>query len=165
MRTIYFLLVMSVLFVLGCPYYSDFPLSEPSTPFPEEYLGCWKALGSADSAFVLLVAADSCQVDIREHYYHQDGAISYYEDLTYVGWLSRIDSVYFLNVKDWDTLLDKYVYYLYRLEFYETSVHAIEVNGDLMFVPESSQQLQDTLRCYLQEDFLYGDMEIYYRCD
>lgn len=98
--------VSSVLF-MGCPYTSEVPIDNPSVRIDSRILGKWETISSSDYSYTV-----SRKDDFR--YKVDKKSASSGDVTTYIGFLSNVDNVSYMNIYEEGSTTP--AYYFYKIE-------------------------------------------------
>jgi len=160
MKKTIFLIIISVLF-FGCPFESNFPISEPSIEFPSEMCGKWKKSNSTDDSYYHIEQFEDYRIEIKNRYASKEGDKTIYKNEYYTAWLSKIEDDFFLNVEN--TEMEYETYYLYKIELHQDKIilHPIDENHEIEI--KDSESLQEWIKENKDHDNFYSYSEVYNR--
>jgi hypothetical protein len=161
-KFIQFLGVAAFSFMLmGCPYETEVPISEPSVKFPAELLGKWEPKGSADDVMTIKRKTDFI-VSVSKTK-KNPGADDKPEE--FEAFLSEVGALTFLNISEVGEQSSDGAYYLYKMVVAANgssiTLSAVTENIDEQF--NSSAELKAFIQKNMQHSFFYEKEEEVYQ--
>lgn len=158
------LTIALALFLVGCPYTSEIPLSSINSKLNEGFVGKWELSGSPDN-HVTVQKLNSGELSVVKYEPGYDGA----EGTTtrYIGNLTDIKGVLFLSLRE-DTEDASYAtYYFYRINregANKIMVQSVTPNIDEKFT--SGSEMSTFFGNHMQHSFFYeSNDETYYKIE
>lgn len=156
-----FMPILLVLFLYACPYSSDLPIDQPCVPVDQGLLKTWVKVARHPEkmpAFCVVTQLEECKYQIVENVFNRSD--STYLTTRYVGHISMIDSVRFLNLqKDGQGR-----YFLLRLDIDSVgNLVLFEVTDNMDEVFGSSDELRNFIERHMNLSFFYNRNETRYR--
>jgi hypothetical protein len=159
MKQIFFPLIMMAFVVIifsACPYASSVPIDLPSVKVDNNLLGKWVKASdqtSANPTFYVIDQLDKFKYNIVKNEYNSyDSA---YSKTSYVGYISKIDNISFLNMqKD-----GQGEYYLHRIDIGNGEFSFFEVTDNIDEKFNTSEELKAFVKKYMNLSFFYNKEE------
>lgn len=145
-----------VILFSACPYASSVPIDNPSVKVDKNLLGKW--LKASDQSAENPTFYEINQLDpykyniVKNEYNTYDSA---YTKTAYVGHISKIDNILFLNMQQ-DGKGD---YYLHRINVGESEFTFIEVTDNIDEKFNTSEELKAFIKKYMNLSFFYNKDE------
>lgn len=148
--------------LMGCPYETEVPISEPTIKFPSELLGKWEPKSSSDEIMTIkrktdyIVSISKTKKEPKEDEKPEE----------YEAFLSEVGAVKFLNISELSEQGSETKYCLYKFEVSENgsriTLNAVTENIDEQF--SSSAELKSFIQKNMHLSFFYEkEEEIYQR--
>lgn len=147
--------------LMGCPYETEVPISEPSVKFPADLLGNWESKSESDEIMTIrrktdyIVSISKAKKEPKE-----DDKPEEYE-----AYLSDIDAVKFLNISELNEKGSAAKFYLYKIEVSSNSsritLNAVTENIDEHF--NNSADLKAFIQKNMHLSFFYEKEEEIYQ--
>ena len=147
-------------FLMGCPYETEVPISDPSVKFPADLLGKWEPQSSSDEIITIKKKTDYIvSISKTKKEPKEDDKPEEYE-----AYISEVDAVKFLNISEVDEQGSDAKYYLYKIEVSANNslitLNAVTENIDEQF--NSSAELKAFIQKNMRLSFFYEkEDEIY----
>jgi hypothetical protein len=147
------------LLLTACPYGSEVAIDEPIVKIDDKLLGKWESKNSNDYIYNVTKKDDFTYKFEKKGKASTDGS-------TYIGFLSVIDGVRFMNV--YEEASSAKTYYLYKVEQSasgaKTTLIPVTENIDEKFA--SSAELKAFIKKYMALSFFHSkDQDEYFRAD
>jgi uncharacterized protein YdeI (YjbR/CyaY-like superfamily) len=148
--------------LMGCPYETEVPISEPTIKFPAELFGKWEPKSSSDEIITIKRKTDYIvSISKTKKEPTEDDKPEEYE-----AFLSEVDALKFLNISELSEQGSGAKYYLYKIEVSENgsriTLNAVTENIDEQF--SSSAELKAFIQKNMHLSFFYEkEEEIYQR--
>lgn len=148
--------------LMGCPYETEVPISDPSVKFPAELLGKWKPQSSSDEIITIKKKTDYIvSISKTKKEPKEDDKPEEYE-----AYLSEVDAVIFLNISELNEQGSGANFYLYKMEVAANgsliTLNAVTENIDEQF--SNSAELKSFIQRNMHLSFFYEkEEEIYQR--
>ena len=149
--------------LMGCPYETEVPISEPSVKFPADLLGKWESKSASDEIITISKKTDYIvSISKTKKEPKEDDKPEEYE-----AYLSDIDAVKFLNISELNEQGSGAKFYLYRIEVSANSsritLNAVTENIDEQFSNSAElkafiQKIMHLSFCYEVEDEIYQNL-------
>ncbi len=157
-------MISLAVFLVGCPYSSEIPLSSVNSKLNEGFAGKWELSGSPDN-YLTVKKLSSGELSIVKHEPGYDGAEG--TNTPYVGNLTEIKGVLFLSLRE-DTEDTSYAtYYFYRINregANKIMVQQVTPNIDEKFTTGS--EMATFFGNNMQHSFFYdANDETYYKIE
>ncbi|HXB39864.1 MAG TPA: hypothetical protein VNZ49_04930 [Bacteroidia bacterium] len=150
-----------MLVLQGCPYNSEIAIDEPAVKTDAKLLGKWEPKNSGDYMYTVTKKSDYL------YDFSKKSKNTPTDTSSYLGYVSLIDGVQFLNVYDKYSSSTK-TYYLYKMEM-TTSGAKITLSPVTENITEkfaNSADLKAFIKKYMALSFFYSkDKEEYFRAD
>lgn len=146
--------------LMGCPYETEVPISEPTIKFPAELLGKWEPKSSGDEIIMIKRKTDYIvNISKIKKEPKEDEKPEEYE-----AFLSEVDAVKFLNISELKEQGSDANYCLYKFEVSENgsriTLNAVTENIDEQF--SNSAELKAFIQKNMHLSFFYEkEDEIY----
>ncbi|HLO37786.1 MAG TPA: hypothetical protein VK173_04830 [Lacibacter sp.] len=148
--------------LMGCPYETEVPISEPSVKFPAELLGKWEPQSSSDEIITIKKKTDYIVsiINTKKEPKEDD------KPEEYEAYLSEVDAVKFLNISELSEQGSGAKFYLYKMEVSANgsriTLNAVTENIDEQF--SNSAELKAFIQKNMHLSFFYEkEEEIYQR--
>lgn len=157
-----FAMVTFCFLLMGCPYETEVPVSEPSVKFPAELLGKWEPKTSSDEIMTIKKKTDYIvSISKTKKEPKEDDKTEEYE-----AYISEIDAVKFLNISELGEHGSGAKFYLYKMEVSANgsriTLNAVTENIDEQF--SNSAELKAFIQKNMHLSFFYEkEEEIYQR--
>ncbi|HLP38481.1 hypothetical protein [Lacibacter sp.] len=148
--------------LMGCPYETEVPISDPSVKFPAELLGKWAPQSSSDEIITIKKKTDYIvSISKTKKEPKADDKPEEYE-----AYLSEVDAVKFLNISELSEQGSGANFYLYKMEVAANgsriTLNAVTENIDEQF--SNSAELKSFIQRNMHLSFFYEkEEEIYQR--
>lgn len=148
--------------LMGCPYETEVPISEPNLKFPAELLGKWQPVNSSEDIMTIKKKTDHV-VSITKTK-KQPGLDDKPEE--FEAYISQVGAVTFLNISEAEEDVSDGKYYLYRMEVAANgsriTLRAVSENIDEQF--NTSAELKAFIEKNMHLSFFYErEDEMYQR--
>lgn len=146
--------------LMGCPYETEVPISEPSVKFPADLLGKWESKSSGDEIMTIRKKTDYIvSISKTKKEPKEDDKPEEYE-----AYLSEVDAVKFLNISEVGEQGSGAKFYLYKIEVSANNsritLNAVTENIDEQF--SNSAELKAFIQKNMHLSFFYEkEDEIY----
>ncbi len=146
--------------LMGCPYETEVPISEPSVTFPADLLGKWEPKSSGDEIVTIRKKTDYIvSISKTKKEPKEDDKPEEYE-----AYLSEVDAVKFLNISEVGEQGSGAKFYLYKIEVSANNsritLNAVTENIDEQF--SNSAELKAFIQKNMHLSFFYEkEDEIY----
>lgn len=147
--------------LMGCPYETTVPISEPSIKFPAELLGKWVPQSSSDEIMTITRKTDyifSIRTTKKEPQEND-------KPEEYEAFLSEVDAVKFLNISELSDESSGKKYYLYKMDISANNslitLNAVTENIDEQF--SNSADLKAFIQKHMHLSFFYEKGEEVYQ--
>ena len=157
-KFIFPLMIMTSLVILftACPYSSSVPIDNPSVKVDKNLLGKWVKASDQSSehpTFYEISQLDNFKYNIVKNEYNSyDSA---YSKTAYVGYISKIDNLSFLNMQQ-DGKGD---YFLHKIELGNNEFTFFEVTDNIDEKFNTSDELKAFVKKYMNLSFFYNKDE------
>ena len=155
-----FAMAVCCLLLMGCPYETEVPISEPSVKFPADLLGKWESKSSGDEIMTIRKKTDYIvSISKTKKEPKEDDKSEEYE-----AYLSEVDAVKFLNISEVGEQGSGAKFYLYKIEVSANNsritLNAVTENIDEQF--SNSAELKAFIQKNMHLSFFYEkEDEIY----
>ncbi len=155
-----FAIATSCFLLMGCPYETEVPISEPSVMFPADLLGKWESKSSGDEIMTIRKKTDYIvSISKTKKEPKEDDKPEEYE-----AYLSEVDAVNFLNISEPSEQGSGAKFYLYKIEVSANNsritLNAVTENIDEQF--SNSAELKAFIQKNMHLSFFYEkEDEIY----
>ncbi len=155
-----FAMAVCCLLLMGCPYETEVPISEPSVKFPADLLGKWESKSSGDEIMTIKTKTDYIvSISKTKKEPKEDDKSEEYE-----AYLSEVDAVKFLNISEVGEQGSGAKFYLYKIEVSANNsritLNAVTENIDEQF--SNSAELKAFIQKNMHLSFFYEkEDEIY----
>lgn len=148
--------------LMGCPYETEVPISEPNVTFPAELLGKWQPVNSSEDIMTIKKKTDHV-VSITKTK-KQPGPDDNPEE--FEAYISQVGAITFLNISEVEEDVSDGKYYLYRMEVHANgsriTLSAVSENIDEQF--NTSAELKAFIEKSMHLSFFYErEDEMYQR--
>lgn len=146
--------------LMGCPYETKVPISEPSVMFPADLFGKWESKSSGDDIMTIRKKTDYIvSISKTKKEQKEDDKPEEYE-----AYLSEVDAVKFLNISEVGEQGSGAKFYLYKMEVSANNsritLNAVTENIDEQF--SNSAELKAFIQKNMHLSFFYEkEDEIY----
>jgi len=149
-------LLVLAMFLMGCPYFSDLPLSEPIYKIADNLIGEWELSGATDGDIVIVRRTGANTMNVIKKA-GSDGS-----ETIYAAHITEIKGELFLNVKEED---DYGTYYFYKLKTDgDFKLILMPVTSYIRETFESSAAMKAFFEANAHNSYFYTtDEETYYK--
>ena len=155
-RSLAILLLCACSFLfMGCPYDSQVPIDSPSVKIDERMVGSWESKSSSDYKYIVK-KRDAYKYTIEKK------SASSGDVTTYIGYLSKVDDVTYINVYEDGATTPTYYFYKIRFSSSGAMVYFAPVTENITEKFESSAQLRQFFRDNQKNSYFYDkDEDVY----
>ncbi|MFT4682482.1 MAG: hypothetical protein ACI9FU_000177 [Granulosicoccus sp.] len=161
MKILRFLPLLSLVFLFGCPYQSQVPVSEATLELENVLIGKWQKVESVtdeNPSFLDISKADEFHFSILEFQYDKTDSI--YKSKAYSAHLSKVGAHSFVNLLENQTP----PYMIYQLDRTGNSTFILrEVTDNIDEKFNTSTDLAAFLKKHAELSFLYSNEEMAYQ--
>lgn len=161
MKILKFLPLLSLLFLFGCPYKSQVPITDATLELDKTLLGKWQKVENVadeNPSYLEVSKADENHLNVLEFQFDQTDSV--YKSKTYTAHLSKVGKHTFVNLLENQTP----PYMIYALDRTGHSTFTLkEVTDNIDEKFSSSEDLSSFLEKHADLSFLYSKEETAYQ--